>query len=80
MSGNVFEWCWDWYGEDYYTACQNQGLVFDPHGPPQGKNKVLRGGAWNAQDYACKTTYRDYALAFYRSNNYGFRIVQVEDF
>jgi len=41
MSGNVWEWCWDWKG-DYLPEAQT-----DPVGPPGGKLRVVRGGAWN---------------------------------
>jgi formylglycine-generating enzyme required for sulfatase activity len=41
MHGNLEEWCWDWYGENYYQAGQT-----DPHGPNSGTWRVTRGGSW----------------------------------
>ena len=40
MSGNVDEWCWDWYG-DY-----PENASTDPHGPSRGTQRVERGGSW----------------------------------
>jgi len=42
MHGNVVEWCWDWFGADYY----GESPAADPTGPRSGKTRVRRGGNW----------------------------------
>ncbi len=44
MSGNVDEWCWDWYADGYYNQSNNTD---NPTGPTSGTFRVLRGGHWN---------------------------------
>jgi formylglycine-generating enzyme required for sulfatase activity len=76
MHGNVAEWCNDLYSKDYYAQSPQR----DPRGPQNGKERVLRGGAWNSGAEACRSTYRasdpsidDTCLA---SDAIGFRCVR----
>jgi formylglycine-generating enzyme required for sulfatase activity len=72
MSGNVSEWCWDWY------AAYTDKPETDPNGPSTGSDRVNRGGSWNSVAYACRSAFRDsYGPAGVR-DNIGFRVVRPE--
>ncbi len=67
MSGNVWEWCWDWYG-GYPPEAQN------PIGPETGSYRVLRGGAWDDDAEGCRVAYRSLSNPGFRYDRYGFRL------
>ena len=56
MSGNVEEWCHDWYDSDYY----NRSPLRNPQGPSSGRNKVCRGGYSSGDVEKCEVSYREY--------------------
>ena len=70
MSGNVDEWCSDWYGEDYYSGSPET----DPKGSSSGRDRVLRGGSWSLHAMGCRVSSRNYDYPGRRLNGYGFRL------
>jgi len=54
MAGNVWEWCWDWYGETYYASSPGS----DPRGASSGTYRVLRGGGWSGRAGSCRVAFR----------------------
>ena len=76
MSGNVREWCWDWYGD-----ISTSETVTDPCGASSGSYRVLRGGGWSMDAVNCSVSIRHYCDPYIRNDYpyylyYGFRLVR----
>lgn len=69
MSGNVYEWCLDYY------APYSFGIRSNPTGPETGEFKVLRGGSWNTFAGSCRVSNRFFSKPDLRHHHFGFRLV-----
>lgn len=71
MTGNVREWCWDYYDRKYYQDNQK-----DPRGPSTGSKRIIRGGSYSNGKIATEVTYRDKRDEDYDEDDLGFRLVR----
>ena len=77
MHGNVWEWCYDYYGDDYYKNSRKK----DPMGPTAGSFRILRGGSWDYYSRDSRSAFRSRDVADSRSDVLdGFRMVRELDF
>ena len=75
MHGNVFEWCHDWYSENFY----NESPLVDPFGPQSGSTRVLRGGSYAFPPVNCRSAARLNLMPSAKNKDIGFRIAATID-
>lgn len=73
LLGNTSQWCYDWYGADYYVVSPE----YKPYGPEDGTEHVIRGGSWQDAPERCQVTSRHHAEAITRNAYTSFRILRA---
>jgi formylglycine-generating enzyme required for sulfatase activity len=74
MSGNVLEWCEDWFDGEFYEKCHIKGLAENPVNRVQGDYRSLRGGFYFNNAEFCRPACRDNSSPDYHSDSIGFRL------
>ncbi len=73
MSGNVGEWCWNWFTDSYDAETEGGS---DPTGYSAGSRRVNRGGSWYRDSDYCAVSCRKGSSPYNRGSSYGFRVVR----
>ena len=82
MSGNVWEWCFDWYNDNPTVndaAYTSGGFVVDPQGGASGLDRVVRGGSWDSDAKNCVVGGRFFSYLVISYGNLGFRVAMSKN-